>query len=120
MVQNVCHDEEIGAADRIVQDSLGFPGSEAGAGASDDVGVLVVSLKIRSSLKLLVGRFTKADQIVVHSPRQVETALQSGDFQRRNGKDIFIRNNIRHRILLSFVYVGSPVNPVFEICIKIS
>ena len=119
VVQDVCHDKKVDAADRIIEDSFGFPGPETGAGAADDVGVLVVALKIGSSLELLVGRFTEPDQIVIHPAGQIETSFQGRDLQRRDGKDIFIRSNIRHRTLLSFVYILSHVSPAFEIRIKV-
>jgi hypothetical protein len=51
-VQNIDKNVEVGSADGIIDDSLSFTGSEARAGAADQIAVLAVSDK-REVLRIM-------------------------------------------------------------------
>ena len=91
IIGDIDHDKEVGAADGLVDDTLAFAGAEARATDGEEIGIGVIAAIVKGAATLLgfflAGR-AHAYEMGVYFLREITTALERSDFQRRDGKTI--------------------------------
>ena len=90
VVQDIYQNKEIRTADRIVDNPLSFPGSEARTLDVDQIAVFTVAGQGKLG-EIIKRRIVPVlDQITVHLRGKFPAAFQRGDFQRALRNRVFL------------------------------
>ena len=89
VITYINHEIQILAADRFVDQSLGFPGAKTRTMTAYQIRVLPVTLIKRRIQRFLQGSLAEAYDIIIHSLPEFLTGFQGCDFKRCCRKQLF-------------------------------